>query len=161
MYSYEWREVVQMRWYSKYILVVIVIILSIGGLNSCNNSQQSSTNSDEKEDKIMTISKQQLNEMFATGSTFFLYVGRPTCPDCEIFYPTLEEIANSTDEIIYYYNTEVKASKKSEMKEYMKMLGIEEIPIILKVVNGKIVQYYDGQKDEEIDNFSKEVQGGQ
>ena len=37
---------------------------------------------------------------------------------------------------IYYFNTKVKVSQKSEMSEYVKSMGINEIPAILEVNKG-------------------------
>lgn len=109
---------------------------------------------------IKEISREQLEREFAAKSDFFLYVGRPTCPDCEEFYPVLEEIVSAGGQRIYYYNTEVKASGKRKMRAYVKSLGIDEIPMILQVENGEIAARYNGQKDKDIEDFSREIKKG-
>lgn len=110
--------------------------------------------------RIKEVSREQLEREFAAKSDFFLYVGRPTCPDCEAFYPVLEEIVSAGSQRIYYYNTEVKASGKRKMRAYVKSLGIDEIPMVLQVEHGEITARYNGQKDKDIEDFSKEIKKG-
>ncbi len=145
-----------MRRYCKCLLTAMTIILGICGL-SWYNAQQELSKGDRW---IKEISRQQLDQMFAEESDFFLYVGRPTCPDCQAFYPVLEEIVSARGKRIYYYNTEVKASEKRKMRAYVENLGIDEIPMVLQVEQGKIKAHYNGQRDKDIEDFSKELKKG-
>lgn len=145
-----------MRRYRKYILTAVVIILGICGLSWYNMQQDLSRGGSW----IKEVSRQQLDQMFAEKSDFFLYVGRPTCPDCEVFYPVLEKIVSARGQRIYYYNTEAKVSEKREMRKYVESLGIDEIPMVLRVEQGKIEAHYNGQRDQDIDDFSKEIKKG-
>lgn len=145
-----------MERYRKYILTAVLVILGLCGL-SWYNAQQDLSKGDRW---IKEISKQQVGQMFAEKSDFFLYVGRPTCPDCEAFYPILQEIVSAKGQRIYYYNTEAKASEKHKMRKFVESLGIDEIPMVLQVEQGKIKARYNGQRDKDIDDFSKEITKG-
>ena len=103
--------------------------------------------------KIIPISKQELNQKIDSKESFYAYVGRPNCPDCQEFYPAFEQKVKELKIRIFYFNTKVKASKKKEMREYVQSLGVEEIPAILEVKNGKIVRVYDGQTDKDMKDF--------
>ena len=63
-------------------------------------------------------------------------------------FSNLHHYMGFTGITIYYFNTKVKVSQKSEMSEYVKSMGINEIPAILEVNKGRIVTVYDGQIDE-------------
>ncbi|HFU4024425.1 TPA: hypothetical protein ACGO0F_000093, partial [Streptococcus suis] len=49
------------------------------------------TTSSQTSQSYIAISLAELQEKMTTSEDFFLYVGRPTCPYCEIFLPKLEE----------------------------------------------------------------------
>lgn len=131
---------------SKYALLgVIVVAIFMGVIFYIN----------QDEGKIIPVSKQELNKMIESKQTFCVYVGRPNCPDCQEFYPDFEKSIHDNGIKIYYFNTKVKVSKKSEMREYVKSLGINEIPAILEVNEGNIVTIYDGQIDDDMRKFYK------
>lgn len=142
--------------YRKHIFTVLITIFAICGL-SWYSVQWNSPKGDEW---VKEVSREQINEMFAAKSDFYLYVGRPTCPDCKAFYPELKEILSAQNQRICYYNTAVKASGKREMRAYVESLGIDEIPMILQVENGEITARYHGKSEKNMDDFSKEIAKG-
>ncbi|MGE9875171.1 thioredoxin domain-containing protein [Hornefia butyriciproducens] len=127
-----------------YILVGLILTAVVAGAAFCANQQKG---------EIISISKRELNEMINSKGTFYVYVGRPNCPDCQEFYPEFEKSVHDKGITIYYFNTKVKVSQKSEMSEYVKSMGINEIPAILEVNKGRIVTVYDGQIDNDMKKF--------
>ena len=54
-------------------------------------------------ENIQPISYEDLQEKCADDCDFFLYIGRPDCPDCQQFYPKLENyISNHQYSGVYY-----------------------------------------------------------
>lgn len=103
--------------------------------------------------EIISISKEELRGMIDSKRSFYVYVGRPNCPDCQEFYPKLKKRVYSHRITIYYFNTKVKVSKKQEMKDFVNSMGINEIPAIIEVDKGEIIRVYDGQNKEEMDEL--------
>lgn len=102
---------------------------------------------------MVPVSKRDLNNMIDSKQSFLVYVGRPNCIDCQDFYPKFEKRIQDYGIKIYYFNTEVKVSKKKEMQEYVKSMGIKKIPSILEIKYGKIVTAYDGQSERDMKRF--------
>ncbi len=142
--------------YRKRVLAVSMIVTAICGLVWCG----AQWNGAKGDGWVQEVSREQINDMLAAESSFFLYVGRPTCPDCEAFYPELEEILSARSQRVFYYNTAVKASGKRDMKAYVESLGIDEIPAILQVENGEIAARYNGQSKKDVEDFSRELAKG-
>lgn len=103
--------------------------------------------------KIVPVSKQELNVMFDSKQSILVYVGRPNCFDCQEFYPEFERHVQDYGIKIYYFNTEVKVSKKDAIKKYVKSMGIKKVPSILEINCGKIVTIYDGQSENDMKRF--------
>lgn len=55
-----------------------------------------------------------------------------------------------------YFNTKVKVSEKEAMVLFLNDLGIDEIPAILKINQGKVIKVFDMQKEEDIKKFEVE-----
>lgn len=114
-------------------------------LESCN----------EKCEYLIDISQKDLDEKLGKKDSFWVYIGRPSCPDCQRFSPRLEKLLTSKKKNLFYYNTTCKVSEKKEMKAYVEGLQVHEIPAILKVEKGKIT-VLDMQTESNIKQFEKE-----
>lgn len=101
-----------------------------------SNSKIKIQSSDSK--NIKEITKVDLDEILASHSTEWVYIGRPSCPDCAIFCSKLIKWLDKNEKNIFYFDTSCKASQKEEMRVYIKSFGIEEIPSILRIDNGNI-----------------------
>lgn len=81
-----------------------------------------------KESNIFEVNVSQLEEIQKKDKIFALYVGRPTCPHCSIFYNKLKKIKNN-DIKIYYLNsiTNYDDSPK-EIKDFRDKYNIMFVP---------------------------------
>lgn len=124
-------------------ILVIAVIICIGGFaclrlhsNYSNASAETETHDDlevhnEKCEYLVDISQEELNEKLEKKDSFWVYIGRPSCP------------------------TTCKVSEKKEMKAYVEDLHVHEIPAILKVEEGKIT-VLDMQTENDVKQFEKE-----
>lgn len=77
----------------------------------------------------------QLREKLANKETFYVYVGRPTCPYCRKFEPNLNKAMEETQIEVYYLDTD--AEEASEVTTFVDSQGIETIPHLTYYKEGK------------------------
>ena len=70
---------------------------------------------------------------------YIIYFGRTTCESCKYFEDALSEAIANTKVSIYYYNTE--NMPRDESLKVIEQLKLEYVPILVKVSNGKVVDY--------------------
>lgn len=79
----------------------------------------------------------------------FVYIGRPTCPECQKFEPILKETLKGEYKTIYYYNTDVARKDNEESLESLAFeLGVKVVPTMIKISNGKVVSKLAGIKNQ-------------
>jgi len=82
-----------------------------------------------------------LNDQSNTG--FFVYIGRPTCPHCRDFEPTLRETLRYLGQELRYFQTDLASTlnDQSEMtvSEILNALGVRGVPATVFIVNGEVV----------------------
>lgn len=127
---------------------------------------------------IQIITYDELVEKMNSSTDFLLYIGRPDCPDCEEFYPLLEEYLAKQNYGIYYLN--IKEFRDAARKEgasqeevafyesLQERLKFAWVPSLQRWVNGELVdsyqylsvEYYSiestKQKAEEKENYIEE-----
>jgi predicted bacteriocin transport accessory protein len=158
----------------KIILFVSIITICTGLSAFQNNSKEKSTTGnvikessdilanegqeiyEEKTDRLKSIVQEEFEKKIAKKETFWIYIGRPNCPDCQKFYPKLSDYLENNNLTLLYFNTKVKVSEKEAMVLFLNDLGIDEIPAILKINQGKVIKVFDMQKEEDIKKFEVE-----
>jgi predicted bacteriocin transport accessory protein len=139
----------------KTFILVVVICMAI--LGSCSSGGLKNVVADKESDweirNLIKISRDELNEMMGSNQAFYVYFGRPSCPDCLAFYPKFKSILEKSKVKVYYYSTEAKASEKAEMQDFIKPFGIEEIPSVLHIKDNAILKIYDGQNENDLIEF--------
>lgn len=66
----------------------------------------------------------------------YIYVGRPSCPDCEEFMPVLQQVVKN-NHTVYYYNTD-ETREDTEHEALLTQLKVESVPILIKTSNGVV-----------------------
>lgn len=61
---------------------------------------------EESVEDFELVSPNDIIEKKSNGDNFFLYIGRSTCPYCEIFAPKLKVASEDTESSIFYLNVE-------------------------------------------------------
>ena len=156
-------------------MIFSVLVVACISLSACGNNSTEKTSSEvtveetsevitneagevyeENSDRLENISKGDFKKKISSQENFWIYVGRPNCPDCQKYYPRLEKYLEDNNLKLLYFNTKVKVSQKEEMVEFLNDLGVDEVPAILEIKNGKVEKIYDMQKKEDIVNFEVE-----
>lgn len=110
-------------------------------LTACQMTSSPSHNIQSNQERRNEISTEpihlaQLLEKLANKETFYVYVGRPTCPYCRKFEPTLLKAMEDTQIPVFYLNTDEE--ELTEINNFVDSQGIETIP--------HLTYYKDGEK---------------
>lgn len=137
----------------KFISCICLLLCSVA-LYACQSSQEAKT---EVITSTQSISLEEVEEKIGKQEDFYLYVGRPTCPYCQKFFPNLEKAIQDTQVSVYYLNTDEESSEL--VKNFVSSQNIETVP--------HLTFYHDGAKQgylekgsqtplEEIEQFLKQ-----
>ncbi|MBC1229041.1 thioredoxin family protein [Listeria booriae] len=137
----------------KYLLFVVIGLVVV--LVACGGSK---TEDSKQLDKITLAEFQTKLENKDSG---FVYIGRPTCPDCQAFQPTLDKVLKDKNMRLDYFDTDAARKEKEEQaKQFLQDMKVKTVPVIFYLENGKEVSRYDGNDDEKalaawFDKYSK------
>ena len=88
-----------------------------------------------------------------SGEGFFVYIGRPTCPHCAAFEPTLEETLRYLDQELFYYQLDLARAADAEsemtMAEIMGELEVTGVPRIVYIKDGLVIDALAGNRSQE------------
>ncbi|MBC2183279.1 thioredoxin family protein [Listeria sp. FSL L7-0233] len=149
------------------LLALITVVLTLGACGDNQKETEEKASQTEKESStfLNTISTKDFKQKMADKTTGFVYVGRPTCEDCQAFQPILKKELEKRqpDQKMAYYNTD-KASEKSrdDMIALLKEMDIDSVPTMVYLKDGKVVSTYAATDEPEkltkwMDKVSKEV----
>ena len=126
-----------------------IIILLCGLLLITGCTSQNKTSIKDRITTIQEIDYATLTQKLEDNIDFLLYIGRPDCQDCQLFYPYLEEYVNQTQQGIYYLNIQsfrdqtrdetASQEEKTFYENLKKNLGYEWTPTLQRYQNGKKV----------------------
>ncbi|EUJ31101.1 thioredoxin family protein [Listeria cornellensis] len=106
----------------------------------------SETTEDSKQlDKITLAEFQTKLDNKESG---FVYIGRPTCPDCQAFQPTLDAALKDKEMRLAYFDTDAAQEKaEDKTKTFLQDMKVKTVPVIFYLQDGKEVARYDGNDD--------------
>ena len=118
------------------VAAVVVIIMGYAIFLSPNEPKINST------DQFNKISVDQLKELYNAEESALLYVGRPTCPACVEFEPTLSSVASKYELVVNYLNLDVVAQAGdgqafTEVDPYFAS-DVWGTPMVLSIGKGKL-----------------------
>ncbi|EUJ32953.1 thioredoxin [Listeria floridensis FSL S10-1187] len=139
----------------KRTAILIFTCLMLGLLAACGAGNSKTTgDSDTKEEKtkqeaksfLRTISTDDFKSKLADGKTEIIYVGRPSCVDCQEFQPLLKQVLQEEKITkLDYYNTD-EASKKNRkaMIAMLKKMKVDSVPTLVALKAGKVESVFLG-----------------
>ncbi|KGL41021.1 hypothetical protein BMT55_07975 [Listeria newyorkensis] len=78
----------------------------------------------------------------------FVYIGRPTCPDCQAFQPTLDSVLKDKEMRLAYFDTDAaRETAEDDTKTFLQDMKVKTVPVIFYLKDGKEVARYDGNDD--------------
>ncbi|MBC2260185.1 thioredoxin family protein [Listeria sp. FSL L7-0091] len=129
------------------LLALFTIVLTLGACGDNKKETEEKTKQTEKESAtfLNIISTKDFKQKMADKTTGLVYVGRPTCEDCQAFQPILKKELEKRqpNQKMAYYNTD-KASEKSrdDMVALLKKMDIDSVPTMVYLKDGKVASTY-------------------
>jgi|GEM_PF-2305503 len=111
-----------------------------------------------------SLSIEEFNNRVDSGEELLVYIGRPTCPDCTAFEPLFEELIEEYElqNKLYYVNVKwLRAgdgdSEKgvAEMTEQREKYGFNQVPALIRFVDGEIATLAEWEQSGEGKGLSK------
>lgn len=145
-------------------LVALLISLQFNGPHSTQNSAVFKPNNKNSgrvvnandltsEHGLKPIGSTILMKKLAQKESFLLFIGRPSCPDCQAFMPLLNKAMEETGKPeLYYWNTdEAKKDDKqnhSQLYEALsKQMDVNWVPSLFKIKDGQVFDRLDDETD--------------
>ena len=130
------------------ICILTVVVSIVGNKNKNANFSASSSEYVEKVDKVFTSETKEV-----------IYIGRPTCPYCNLTMPILENLSEKYEFTYNYINIDETTS--SDLNKILAYFEINSkdfgTPYIAIVENGEVIASKNGYAEEEVMfNFFKE-----
>ena len=125
------------------------IIVLLFGIILIGSAVYFYANQKEKNFNPMTdINSTQIQKLMDNSKTGYIYIGRPTCEECQDFLPKLKSILIKKERKIFYYNTD-DARKENQYKlvKELNNLDVKIVLTILYVKKGKISEKLEGSTD--------------
>ena len=121
------------------ILVATVVISTVAmAPNNKNEEHNTSQGEDGEYQSYVVVDSEELSGMLASGNSFFLFVGRPTCPYCMEFSPLLEEVIRENSLLVYHYNTDDGQENGGDLYgEILTKLNVSGVPVMMRIENGE------------------------
>ena len=122
---------------SLFILLTLLIIFT-SFLVGCSNDS-------DLDDKLVHIDIQYFLELTASSKEAFVYIGSPTCPACEEFYPIVQRFLNDENREIYYFDTDSAFLENPDKLIYlMGSLNVTGTPTIIYFNDGDVQSQFEG-----------------
>jgi len=80
-----------------------------------------------------------------SGEGFFVYVGRDTCPACQLLEPTLREVLEDLDQSLRYFEVdrlwETEDNYTITIPELLEILDVQSVPTLVYIQNGEAIDW--------------------
>ena len=81
------------------------------------------------------ISVTTAKDKISSTDKFILFIGRPSCPYCQLFEPKLSNVARNSNLTIFYINSE-NSEELEDIQALRKRYGIATVPDLFVSENG-------------------------
>ena len=78
---------------------------------------------------------------------FYIYFGRPSCPDCTEFGPVLEETLKTNSWQVYYFDT-LYWKDDAQYERIITKYHVDDVPLLVKTVDGDFAGAYHYRPDD-------------
>ena len=133
-----------------FALILIILLAAIACIAGIFFYKQKNTDTGRNPYGFTQITLEEFDDCIhgkGQKDTFYIYVGRDDCPDCEEFSPKLQSIIKEEELSVLYYSTSQDREKRpDEMYALLDEAKVTEVPVVLEVVNGKISASYTGEE---------------
>ncbi len=145
------------------IILVVVIVISFfitdspdkttlsedPDVISDNLEKESASITDTEKKSLIDIDINTYLEYYQQSENKIIFIGRPTCPYCQLAQPIIQKISKDYDLDIYYLNTD-KFQNDDESNFVSSndfLVNGYGTPLLFIISNNEIVDYVDGATD--------------
>ncbi|MBC1922355.1 thioredoxin family protein [Listeria grayi] len=138
------------KWIAMFVAVAALVTLSAcGGANSKTAAEKAKQTEAAGKNFLHVITTNDWQTKVKNKASQIIYVGRPTCEDCQAFQPMFQkEVKKQKLGKIDYYNVD-KARKVDEkaMTALLKKYDIDSVPTLVAMKDGKVKATYSPTPD--------------
>ncbi|MET1180507.1 thioredoxin family protein [Peribacillus simplex] len=97
---------------------------------------------------LISLDTPKLEKYIKEKENFWVYIGRPTCDECDKFSPVLNEVLKENNIQVYYYNTDKEREEnEKEMVNQINKLGVKTVPTMINFKKGKVIKTVNGYQN--------------
>ncbi|MHC5253097.1 thioredoxin family protein [Listeria kieliensis] len=140
-----------MRKSIQLLLVSLVALLLLGACGSFSESDKAANEKAEQTEKagksfLNPIGTKKFQQIQLDKQGKVVYIGRPTCPDCQAFQPILQEVLkeNNWGKLDYYNTDRASETNRKAMISALKQVKVDSVPTLIAFKNGKIIDIFHG-----------------
>lgn len=151
----------------KYVYVFLLGILLFGvPINNINadtpsediyqsNIEISVNDYNDNVKDLKKISFEQLTNMYNNGLSFYIYIGRPSCPHCRALSPIIREVNIMKGYKIYYYDTDGDDFNSDAKDLIYNKIQIPGVPSVISIKNREVISGWvgDGISAEDLSGY--------
>ncbi|MBC6308880.1 thioredoxin family protein [Listeria sp. FSL L7-1582] len=141
-----------MKKYKIILLTIVILVLFVVGVQLIVDTHAKNledTKAVANEQAMRNITNSEMKGILADKKTGYVYVGRPTCPDCEPFRKKLVSALEATSRHAYYYNTDKAREADKNYTAIIKQMGVKAVPTLIYYTRGLETDRYRGDLDDE------------
>ncbi|MBC1501761.1 thioredoxin family protein [Listeria weihenstephanensis] len=134
------------------LLTVVALALFILGVQliiDTHTKNLADTKAEANEQPLRAIGNSGMKAIFEDKKTGYVYIGRPTCPDCEPFQKKLVKALEATDRQAFYYNTDKAREADKNYTAIIKRMGVRVVPTLIYYTRGLETDRYKGDLDDQ------------
>lgn len=122
----------------KFIVGLLLMgILILGGILFVENSSG-----------IHEIDNQGLEKTIYSNKERLIYIGRPSCPYCQMVQPKLEKVAKKNHFQLRYYNTDdARKSNEKKLNHLLNKMQVQSVPTVVLVKDNHVIKKWDAVND--------------
>ena len=129
----------------KISIVKASLFIFLTGLFMSTSILVGCSNDSDLDDKFVNIDIQYLAELTASSKEAFVYIGSPTCPACEEFYPIVLRFLNDENRELYYFDTDSAfLENPDKLIDLMESLNVTGTPTIIYLNGGEVQSQFEG-----------------
>ena len=142
------------------VLTICLIIFFVQMSNrsvdeSASNNSQTDTQDDDFDETaeadytaFQAIDSQDVLDFIDHQNTGFLYIGRPTCPHCQVFAPILTKVVKQNDYTVFYYDTDAAKNDADLKSAALSALDVTSVPTFMYIKNGIVTAMLENTESE-------------
>ena len=114
---------------NRIIKIMLLFLLSVNFIFlGCSNKKQTY---DDYISALSPVTYQQMLEKADISEEYIVYIGRESCPSCQVFAKILYDIRTENDLHIYYWDLK-NLNKNSEEYIFLEEIDVDAIPALVK-----------------------------